>query len=89
MMGLLLLGLFLKPISLLLNSTTLSLSFYFHSASLIGLQLVRDVCLFGGFGGGGSGELLDVAFGVVGFEGRRLVPFQFLEVELLNEIRWR
>jgi hypothetical protein len=89
MMSLLLLRLFLKPITFLLNSTTLSLSFYFHSASLICLQLVRDVCLFRGFWSGGSRELLNVAFGVVGFKGRKLVPFQFLEVEVLDEIRWR
>ena len=30
---------------------------------------------------------MDVAFGVVGFERRGLVPFQFLEVEFLDEIR--
>jgi hypothetical protein len=89
MMSLLLLRLFLEPIINLINYTTLSLSFYLHSASLICLQLVRDVCLFRGFWSGGSGPLLDVSFGVVGFEGRSLVPFQFLEVEFLDKIRWR
>jgi hypothetical protein len=89
MMSLFLLGLFLKPIIHLLNSTPLSLSFYFHSAGLICLQLVRDVCLFRGFWSSGSGPLLDVAFRVVGFERRGFVSFQFLEVEFLDEIRWR
>jgi hypothetical protein len=86
MMSLLFLGLFLQPIINLLNCTTLSLSFYLHSASFISLQLVRNVCLFRGFW---SRPLLDMSFGVVGFEGRSLVPFQFLEVEFLDEIRWR
>jgi hypothetical protein len=89
MMSLLFLGLFLQPIINLLNCTTLSLSFYLHSASFISLQLVRNVCLFRGFWSGGSRPLLDMSFGVVGFEGRSLVPFQFLEVEFLDEIRWR
>jgi hypothetical protein len=88
MLCLLLLRLLLKPIEFLARSrTSLNLTLNLHSRSLIRLQLVRNVCLLGGLGGFWGAELLDVAFGVGGFDGGRFVGFQFAEVEVLDEVR--
>lgn len=73
---LLLLRLLLKPIELRArNSTSLGLSFNINSRRFVGLQLVRDIGLLGGFGSLGRAPLLDAAFGVGGFDGGGFVGF--------------
>jgi len=89
MLSLLFLRLLLKPIEFLArSSTSLSLSLDLNSRCLVCLQLIRNVCLLWGLGGFWRAELLDVAFGVGGFDGGRFVGFQFAEVEVLDEVRW-
>lgn len=90
MVSLFLLRLFLKPIHFLLNGcTSLSLSFNLNSLGLVCLQLVRDVGLFGRLGSLWWGELLDMCIGIAGLDGGGFVGFQFLEVQVLDEIRWK
>lgn len=89
MMSFFLLRLLLKPIILLHSSTAvLSLSLNLHRRSLVRLQLIRDIGLLRRLGGLRRVELVHVSLGVVGFGRGRLVGFQFLEVEVLHEIRW-
>lgn len=55
---------------------------------LVLLEGGGEVGLLGGLGGLGDAEGLDVALGVAVLDGCGLVGFQFLEVELLDEIGW-
>jgi hypothetical protein len=88
MVSFFLLRLLLKPIYFLLSrSTSLSLPLNLHGLCLVRLQLIRDIGLFGRLGGLGWHKLLYVCIGIAGFDGRRLVGFQFFEVEVLDEIR--
>lgn len=89
-MSSLLLWLLLKPINLLLsNSASFSLSLNINSLGLVCLQFIRDIGFFGGLGWLWCVPFLDVTFGVGGFDGGGFVGFQLLEVEVLDEIRWR
>lgn len=51
--------------------------------TLIRLQVIGEIAFFRAFGRCGGGELVHVAFGVVGFGGGGLVGFEFAEVEVL------
>lgn len=65
-----------------------SLALDLNFLALVGLQIVRKVGLLGGLGRLGSGELLDVGFGVTGLEGLGLVGAELAEVQVLNGIGW-
>ena len=66
--------------------TSGGLALNFNLLGLIGLQFIGQVGLLGGLGGSGNAELLDVSFGITGFDGRRLESTEFTEVEVLNGI---
>lgn len=57
-----------------------------HLLRLVRLQVVCKVALFGGRGGLGESELLDVTLGVGGLNLGHLVVLKFAEVQVLHKI---
>lgn len=83
---LLLLGL-LKPVLLHGRRAGLTrLALNLGHLALVGLELASNVGLLGRSGSLGQGELLNVALGVGGLDGGRLVGLQLLEVHVLDEV---
>lgn len=77
----------LKP-TLLLGRlfTGNSLTLNFDGLGLVSLQIAGKAGLFGGWRRFGSGEFLDVGFGLAGFGGLGLVGAEFAEVEVLDGV---
>lgn len=63
-----------------------SLTLNFNGLGLVSLQIAGKAGLFGGWRGFGSGEFLDVGFGLTGFGGLGLVGAEFAEVEVLDGV---
>jgi hypothetical protein len=68
------------------GSTGLGLALNLDLLGLVCAELAGNVGLLGGSRGLGKGELLDLAFGVGGLDGRGLVSLEFAKVEVLDEI---
>lgn len=89
MLHILHLWLLLKPLRVTrLRSTPLRLSLHIHSRRLVCLQLVRDIGFFRRLGRFRCVPVLDMSFGVVGFDGWCFVSFEFAQVEVLDEVGW-
>ena len=61
-----------------------SLALNVNLLGLVGRQLTGEVGLLGGSGGLGKVEDVDVALGVAGLDGSRLVGLELTEVEVLD-----
>lgn len=56
--------------------------------ALVGGQFAGKVGLFGGLGGSGGGELVDVLISIVGLKGNGLISLQLAEVKVLDRVGW-
>lgn len=80
--------LLLKPVLLWYCCAALGRTLNLDSLCLVRLQFARNVGLFGGCGGRGDLECLDIALGVRSLDWWDLVGLELAKVQLLDEIGW-